>query len=90
MNDEHQFDYAEHRPKLHRLFPVKQVPKQPGYEWLTESSLRHWIFNAPEMIGSNGTEMPGNGFGKSIIRIGRKILIDLDELDIWVESNRLS
>lgn len=29
-------------PEL-RLFAVKQIPKQPGYAWVTESSLRHWI-----------------------------------------------
>ncbi len=33
--------------------------------------------------------MPGNGLSKSILRIGRKILIDVDEFDIWLESHRV-
>ena len=72
-----------------RLFPVNQIPNQPGYAWLTESALRHWIFNAEETVGSGGTIIPGNGFGPAIIRLGRKILIDLDMLDVWVEAHRL-
>jgi len=73
-----------------RLFPVSQIPNQLGYSWVTESALRHWIFNAEESIGSGGTIIPGNGFASAIIRLGRKILIDLDQLDKWVEAHRLS
>ena len=35
-------------------------------------------------------EIAGNGFASAIIRIGRKILIDLDQLDAWVEVHRLT
>lgn len=90
MNNDIQLKHVEYRPKLRRLFPVKQVPNQPGYEWATENSLRHWIFEAEDRVAASGYEIAGNGFASAIIRIGRKILIDLDQLDAWVEVHRLT
>ena len=29
-----------------------------------------------------------NGFGRCVRRIGRKILLDLDELEAWIDTNR--
>lgn len=73
-----------------RLCPVKEVPNQPGFEWSSVSMLRHWIFKAETRYGSKGFKVEGNGFGPCVIRIGGKVLIDLDELDKWVESHRMS
>jgi len=71
-----------------RLYRVRDIPNLPGYEWTTESFLRHAIFNADDRVGSGGTVIPGNGLAGAILRIGRKVLIDLDALDNWIESHR--
>lgn len=89
MNNISETSHAPSTDGGKRLFPVNQIPDQPGYQWLTESTLRHWIFNADESVGSGGTVIPGNGFAPAIIRLGRKILIDLDQLDTWIELHRL-
>jgi hypothetical protein len=31
---------------------------------------------------------PGNGLASAIIRIGRRVLIDLDRFDAWIEAQR--
>ena len=72
-----------------RLATVPQISTLPEYKkWLTPPIIRHAIFNAEERVGSGGTVIPGNGLASAIIRIGRKILIDLDRFDAWVESHR--
>ena len=71
-----------------RCARVSDIPNLLGYEWVTESFLRHAIFNAKDRVGSAGTELSGNGLGPAIVRIGRKILIDLDRFDAWIESHR--
>lgn len=90
MQTENSKQDGENAVSMRRLFPVKQVPKQSGYEWATESSLRHWIFEAEDRVSASGYEIAGNGFASAIIRIGRKILIDLDQLDVWIETHRLT
>lgn len=75
-----------HRPR--RLCTVRQIPNQPGYEWTSQSFLRHAIFNSESRVGSRGAVIAGNGLSSAIIRIGRKILIDLDAFDAWIESHR--
>ncbi|MBY6066221.1 hypothetical protein KUW17_05670 [Leisingera aquaemixtae] len=59
------------------------------YGWATESFLRHAIFQAEDRLGTGGAVVPGNGLAPAILRIGRKILIDLDEFDNWVEQQRM-
>jgi len=78
------------RKKPNRLGTVKKMMADPAYSWATESFLRHSIFNADPKMGSNGAQIPGNGLTPAIIRIGRKVLIDLDEFDRWVEAHRMS
>lgn len=56
-----------------RLNTVKQIP--PLYPAFTESSIRWLIFNEKT-----------NGFTCCIRRIGRKILIDLDAFESWIEQ----
>ena len=71
-----------------RLSNVRDISKRPGYGPFTPGVVRHLIFNAEDRVGSGGAVVPGNGLGPAIIRIGRKILIDLDAFDDWVESHR--
>lgn len=59
-----------------RIIPPKKVPEAyPGA--FTESSIRYLIFNANN-----------NGFARCLIRIGKKVLIDLDQMDSWLEQQR--
>ena len=45
----------EHMPGPKRCARVRDVPNLPGYEWATESFLRHAIFDAEDRVGSGGT-----------------------------------
>ena len=71
-----------------RLVTVNQLVELPGYDWATGRSMRHYIFNAEPRQTSRGEVIPGNGLAAAIIRIGRKILIDLDEFDAWIDRQR--
>jgi|TARA_R110000772_G_scaffold78934_1_gene169089 hypothetical protein len=72
-----------------QLVSVKELTKLPQYAWLTEASLRHYIFQSESRFASDGTKIPGNGLARAILRVGRKVLIDLDEFNLWVESHRM-
>jgi hypothetical protein len=74
-----------------RLATVREIPKIPGYQWCTQPALRHLLFEAEDRVSSCGEKIPGNGLTEigAIIRIGRKILIDLDKFDSWVELHRV-
>lgn len=71
-----------------RLAPVKGIQTTPGYECFSESSVRHLIYGSEDRVASNGDVIKGNGLGPAIIRIGRRVLIDLDEFDRWIDSHR--
>lgn len=73
-----------------RLATVAQIPALTSYSWLTESALRHLIFHAEPSFASDGQKTSGNGLLQAgvIIRIGRKILIDLDKFDDWLNQQR--
>jgi hypothetical protein len=59
-----------------RLSPVKKMPEYyPGA--VSESSIRWWIFNSKT-----------NGFESCVRRLGRKILIDLDAFEAWIDKQR--
>jgi len=58
-----------------RLSTVKNVPSKYPDANFTESSLRWLLFNAKE-----------NGFSSCIVRIGRKVLIDLDRFEDWLDN----
>ena len=74
-----------------RLATVREIPKILGYQWCTQPALRHLLFEAEDRVSSCGEKIPGNGLTEigAIIRIGRKILIDLDKFDSWVELHRV-
>ena len=73
-----------------RIATVAKLPHLPGYDWLTVPALRHLIFLAKSRRASNGDLISGNGLEEvgAIIRIGRKVLIDLDRFGDWVERHR--
>jgi len=73
-----------------RIATVPAIPNIPGYEWLTVSALRHMLFQAATRKDSRGRAMPGNGLEELgvVLRIGRKILIDLDRFDAWLDTRR--
>ena len=61
-----------------RLSSVKNLPsKYPGADF-TESSIRWLIYNSSE-----------NGFSKCIKRAGRKVLIDLDAFEAFLDEESL-
>ncbi|AUM12471.1 hypothetical protein [Ketobacter alkanivorans] len=58
-----------------RLATVRNTSLKYPDANITESSLRWLIFNGSE-----------NGFNQCIVRIGRKILIDLDKFESWLDE----
>ncbi len=73
-----------------RLVTIRELSNTPGYACFTEASLRHLIFNSQDRQNSNGEIIPGNGLSEAgaIIRLGRKVLIDLNEFDAWLNNHR--
>ncbi len=76
-------------PAGRRLATIRKCASTPGYDVFTESALRHLIFGSEERLNSRGEATKGNGFGRVVIRIGRKVFLDLDEFDNWIESHRV-
>ena len=76
--------------KALRLVTVKMLVSMPEYSWLTEASIRQLIFYSQPSHNSKNEEIAGNGLKESgaIIRIGRRVLIDLDCFDAWVVGHR--
>jgi hypothetical protein len=74
--------------RMRTLLSVKQVTERhPG---ISQRTLRHWIFNAKDRRSWEGGRevlIPGNGFGRVIIRKGRKILIDERALLDWLDGH---
>ncbi|MBK1670018.1 hypothetical protein CKO28_18450 [Rhodovibrio sodomensis] len=73
-----------------RIVRATQVPETPGYNWLSMSALRHLIHEARPRVNSRGETIPGNGLEEAgaVVRVGRRVLIDLDQLDAWIERHR--
>lgn len=58
-----------------RLSTVKNIPNKYPDANISESSVRWLIFNAKE-----------NGFSSCVVRMGRKVLIDLDRFETWLDN----
>ena len=59
-----------------RIATVKQTAKL--FDGIfSESSLRWLLFNADS-----------NGFSACILRVGRKVLIDLNKFEFWIENQQ--
>ncbi len=55
-------------------------------------ALRDMKFKAFDRKSSRGEVIPGNGTGVAgvWVQIGAKVLVDLDALDRWIESRRIT
>lgn len=71
-----------------RLVTVKILANTRGYDCFTEASLRHMIYDAQDRYNAAGEIVRGNGLGVALIRVGRRVLVDLDEFDAWLERHR--
>ena len=76
--------------KKKRLATVSEVADMPDYPF-TKSALRHLIFQAEDRVASSGDIIPGNGLKQAgvLIRIGERVLIDLNKFDQWIENHRV-
>lgn len=74
-----------------RAVSIKKMVSMPPYRDLfTEAAIRALIFYAGPRYNSRGECMPGNGLleAGAVMRIGRRVLIDLSRFDEWLESKR--
>lgn len=71
------------------LYRVREVPKLAEFAFLTESSLRHLIFQSEARKSASGEVIPGNGLKEAgvLIRQGTKILIDIRKLRQFFEGS---
>lgn len=77
--------------KTLRVASVKQMASQPPYAGVfTESALRALIHNSEPRFSSSGHEIRGNGLAEAgaILKLGRRVLFDLDRFDEWLKSHR--
>jgi hypothetical protein len=58
-----------------RLSTVKRLAYLYPDAGFTDSSIRWLIFNSEE-----------NGFGRCIRRLGKKVLIDIEEFEDWMDN----
>lgn len=73
---------------LPRLATVENTAKVFSSAGLTPSAIRAHIFKAEDRYNSRGEKIHGNGLGASgaIIRVGRKVLIDIDKYGAWLTA----
>ena len=74
-----------------RIATVSNLPQLAGYDWLTVPALRHLLFQAKSRKNSKGQVVPGNGLEEvgAIIHVGRRVLIDVDRFDSWLDRHRV-
>lgn len=72
-----------------KLVTVNQIDQDPNIPF-TKSAMRHLIFESEPRVASTGDTVPGNGMKEAgvIIRLGRKVLIDLEKFLEWIDSHR--
>jgi len=71
-----------------KYLTASQIVKSGKYPWLTEGALRHLIFQSKSALRADGQRTSGNGLARAIVRVGRKVLIDINEFDDWIQSGR--
>lgn len=62
------------------------------YPVFSQAAIRDLIFKAADRFNSKGDRIPGNGLAEAgaILRVGRKVLIDLDAFESWLDSRASS
>jgi hypothetical protein len=73
-----------------KFVSVRQLVESGQYPWLTISALRHLIFRADPYYNSAGEKFGGNGLAPAIIRVGRRVLIDVERFDAWIISHQVN
>lgn len=70
------------------LYTIRQLVALDEFSFLTESSVRHYIFYSQPRPSAFGGNLPPNGLLETgaIIRIGRKILIDINLFRKWLRQ----
>ncbi len=58
------------------------------YPFLSEATLRDKVYHSRERLVRQRRDIPPNGFARCIVKLGRQILIDLDQLDALIEEHR--
>lgn len=78
---------TEHAARGKRLATIKQAAEQYPF---TPAALRDMKFRAFDRTNSRGEVIKGNGTGEAgvWIQLGRKVLIDCDRFDAFLESHR--
>ena len=66
--------------QIPNLSTIKNLPSEPGLNWLTERAIRHLLFKAQ----ANGLAASG-----AIIKLGSKTLIDVPRFVEWVGQHRV-
>lgn len=63
-----------------------------AYPVFSQAALRDLIFKSADRFNSRGDRIPGNGLAEAgaILRVGRKVLIDLDAFEAWLDSRASS
>lgn len=72
---------------------VATVAQMAGiYPIFTQSALRDMVFKAEDRFNSRGDRIRGNGLAEAgaIIRIGRRVLFDVDAFEAWLDSRATS
>lgn len=69
-----------------RVGTVRQTAQ--AYPAFSDAALRDLIFKAADRFNSKGQRIKGNGLADAgaIIRIGRKVLIDFDAFEAWLDQ----
>lgn len=63
-----------------------------AYPVFSQAAIRDLIFKAADRFNSKGDRIPGNGLAEAgvILRVGRRVLIDLDAFESWLDSRASS
>ena len=72
-------DVSTTATKPMRMITVDKMHLELGYGWAKPATLRNLIFKADQ----NGLRDSG-----AIIKLGRRVLIDLDCFDAWLANHR--
>lgn len=82
-------DVPQHLHPRRRLATVRQTTQ--AYAGLfTEQGIRDLIFKAEDRFNFRGDRIKGNGLADhgAIVRLGRRVLIDLDGFESWLDSHK--
>lgn len=64
---------------------IRQLSER--YPAFSEPALRNLVFCSKDRLSSKG-HISGNGLDRAIIRIGRKVLIDAEQFQLWLKEKQ--